>query len=356
MTAPATDLDPAVELLSDAPVSHPKEDLLARAPIARRLVELACAQPAAQPRAIALVGAAGAGKTSVLNLANGTFADREDVALVALDGADHADAQTLHAALTAQLIAFFAEAGVVDATDAARDRLAGWGDLVSSVARIAGVRLDVSSAVRRSAEDVRAEIAEMAHEVGKRLVITVDHLDRLAIRELAATLRALRQYATIPYVAIVLALDRRTTARRLAAEDLDTDLLERLVPIELALPPADRVLLARVLAGGLARAATRLGRDVDPVLSLFDPDTTDEALVLDLVETPRDAKRVVNALIAALPLVPDGPELPRTCLELVLRLLVPELDVPHLSWHLEPTLRGHRHEHAARAALRSLVA
>jgi type II secretory pathway predicted ATPase ExeA len=351
----ATDLDPAVELLPDVPVAHPDEDLLARAPVARRLVELACAQPAATPRAVAVVGAAGAGKTSVLNLATGMLSDRSEVALVALDGADHAGAEALHGALVAQLTAFFAAAGVVDATDVARDKLAGYGDLVSGIARVAGVKLDVSSAVRRSAEDVRAELAEMAHEVGKRLVITVDHLDRLPIRELAATLRALRHYASIPYVAIVLALDRRTTARRLAEEDLDADLVERLVSVELALPPADRVLLARVLAGGLGRAAARLGKNVDAVLPLFDPDAREESFVLDLVETPRDAKRVVNALTAALPLLPEGADLQRTCLELVLRMLVPEIDVAHLSWQLEPALRGHRHEHAARAALRSLV-
>ena len=353
--AAASDLDPAVELLPDVPVAHPDEDLLARAPVAQRLVELACAQPAATPRAVALVGAAGSGKTSVLNLATGLLGERADAALVALDGADHGSAEALHRALVAQLIAFFSEAGVVDVTDSARDKLAGFSDLVSGIARIAGVKIDVSSAVRRSAEDIRTELAEMAHEVGKRLVITVDHLDRLPILELAGTLRALRHYATIPYVAIVLALDRRTTARRLAAEDLDTDLVERLVSVELAMPSADRVLLAKVLAGGLARAANRLGRNIDPVLPLFDPENRDEAFVLDLVETPRDAKRVVNALTAALPVLPDGGDLHRTCLELVLRMLVPEIDVPHLTWQLEPALRGHRHEHAARAALRSLV-
>lgn len=356
-TGVVTRPDPDVELLADAPVVRPSDDLLARAPIAARLVELACAQPHAAPRAVALVGDAGAGKTSVLNLAAALLTDRPDVVHVTLDAAGYAGAEPLVGALQAHLIDVFSAAGVVDATDAVRDTLAGYGELVSGIARIAGVRVDVGGVLRRSAEDVRDEIAEMTHEVGKRVAIVVDHVDRLPVAALASTLEALRHYAAIPYVTIVLALDRRETARRLARAELDRGLLERLLPVELALPPADRVLLARVLAGGLARAGERVGVAIDPILPLVDPDAPD-ALVLDLVETPRDAKRAINALAAALPLVPDGADLHRAALELVLRLLVPELDVPRLAARrdeLESLLRGHRREQPARAALAALV-
>lgn len=355
-TAAVTDLDPAVELLPDVPVSHPDEDLLERAPYARRLVELACAQPAGTPRVIALVGTAGSGKSSVLNLATGQLLDRGDVSVVGFDAGSYASADSLHVALVAHLTDFFSKAGVVDATDAIRDRLAGYGDLVSGVARIAGVKVDVGSVVRRSPDQVRAEIAAMSHEVGRRMVIAVDHVDRMPARELAATLEILRHYSAIPFVTFILALDRRATSQRLAAADLDLALLERIAQVELSLPAANRVLLARVLAGGLARTAARLGRDVDGVLAMLDPDAR-EALILDLIETVRDAKRVVNALTAALPLIPAGPDVPRACLELVLRLLVPELDVPNLSSraaNVDTMLRGHPHEHAARAALRGL--
>ena len=142
----------------------------------------------------------------------------------------------------------------------------------------------------------------------------------------------------------------------------------RLVSVELAIPPVDRVLMARVLAGGIARLAARTGRDFDDVLPLFDPDSPDGSPLLDLCETPRDTKRAVNALAAALPLVPADADLGDAALDIVLRLHVPVLDSPRLDWRtrvrdttraqllaeLDAAIVGHRLAGPARAALRAL--
>jgi hypothetical protein len=364
-------LDPDVELLPEMPVLRAEDDLLARGPVAERLVELACAQPLAAPRAIALVGPAGSGKTSVLNLAAALLAARTDAALVTLDGAADNDDAPLIAALLGHLQAFFSSAGVVDTTDAVRDTLARYGELVSGVARIAGVKVDIAGTLRRSTDSMLTEFAEMTQEVGKRVVVALDHVDRMPPRELAATLEALRHYAAIPYVSIVLTLDRHIATLRLEkVGDYDPAVLERLIQVELALPPPDRVLLARVLAGGLARAGARIGRDIDAALDLFDPDAVDGGLGLALIETARDAKRAVNALAAALPLVPADADVREACLDLMLRLLVPEVDTARLDERrrlagrpdalaalaadLAEPLAGHRRAAAARAALRAL--
>lgn len=357
--------DPGVELLPDAAIAGPGEDLLARGAIATRLVELACAQPVGQPRVVALVGGAGSGKTSVVRIAEAQWTDRGDVALVGVDAAEHGAAESLLAALQGHLTAFFSEAGVIETTDAARDALTRYGDVVSTVVRLAGVKLDLGGALKRSPADLRAEIAENAHQVGRRLVLVIDHVDRLADRDLIATLEAIRAYGAIPFVTVVLAYDRRLLAARAARGAFDAAALGRLVQVELALPPVDRVLLARLVAGGLARAAARLHRDVDALLPLFDPEAPD-ALALDLIETPRDAKRVVNALAAALPLWTDGDPRER-CLDLVLRLLVPMLDTPRLvrpapelraarARELAAQLADHPREAAAARAIDALMA
>ncbi len=360
-------IDPGVELLPDVPIARSTDDLLGRAPLVLRLCELACAQPMAAPRVVGLVGGAGTGKSSVLNLVTTVLTERGDVAFVTLDGAGYAGAKDLIAALLQNLHEFFAAQDVVDTSDSVRDTLARYGGLVSDVARIAGVKVDLGGALARSAADVRAEIAEMTQEIGKRIVLLVDHVDRMPVRELGSALVALRHIAAIPYVTIVLAYDRRAAA--LASDDeIDPRAFERLVQVELAVPAADRVLLARVLAGGVTRVAMRLGRDLDAVLALFDPDA-DSAPVLDLCETPRDAKRAINALAAALPLVPDGGDVRDAALDIVLRLLVPEVDGPRLdgrgraagSVHagllaeLDAIVAGHRRAGPARAALRVLL-
>ncbi len=361
-------LDPGVELLPDVPISGPDEDLLERGKVATRLVELACAQPVAAPRVVCLTGGDGSGKTSVLRLAHAQLIDRGEVACVAIDTLDHANASQTIDAVLKHLIEFFAAEGVVDTSDALRDKLASYGGIVSSVARLAGVKVDVKGALERSPDAIRAEIAEMTQEVGKRIVIVLDHVDRLPGNELGAALIALRHLAAIPYVAVVLALDRRGLAIHLPKHDVDPAGFQRLVQVELSVPPPDRVLLARVVAGGLARAGARIGKDIDAALELFDPDAA--GLALELIESPRDAKRTVNALAAALPLLPDGDALRDACLEVVVRLLVPIVDSPRLDERqrlgaidaarmarlaeLDTALVGQRHAAAARVALREL--
>lgn len=360
-------IDPGVELLPDVPVSRSEEDLLGHGQVALRLCELACAEPAATPRVIALAGGAGAGKSSVLNLAAGMLAERAGIAFLKLDGTGHGGAKEMIGALLQQLMALFASQDVVDTSDAVRDTIARYGGVISDVARIAGVKVDLGGALARSADNVRAEIAEMTHEIGKRIVIFLDHVDRLPGKELTGMLVALRHIAAIPYVAVVLTYDRRAAAM-LSDEVVDPRSFERLVPVELSLPSVDRVLLARVLAGGLARIATRTGRNLDDVLPLCDPDCGDGSPLLDLCETPRDAKRVINALAAALPLVPADADIGDAALDIVLRLQVPELDTPRLDWRrrvrdtaramllaeLDATVVGHRLAGPARAALRAL--
>lgn len=342
-------IDPGIELLPDVPIAGPADDLLGYGPLAERVVELACAEPTAMPRVVGVVGAAGSGKTSLVRLVQARLAERADAATVTVDAADHASAESLLRALHAHLAEYFEAAGVVETSDAARDALARYGEVVSTVARLVGVKVDVAGAVKRSDDSLAAELAENAQQVGKRLVIAVDHLDRLADRELATTLIALRMYAQLPYVCIVLAYDRRALAARAA---IDRGALARLVTVELAIPPCDRALLARLVAGGLAWAAARLGKDIDAALPLFDPDRAD-GVALALLETPRDGKRAVNALAAALPLATG--DLRRAVLDVVVRLVAPELDGPRLT-PVTDGARGQRYAELTAAVARLPIA
>lgn len=336
-------IDPGIELIPDAPIAGAAEDLLGAAPVAERLVELACAGPAAQPRAIALVGPAGCGKTSVVRLAVAALVDRSEVATVTVDAGELDSAAAVLAAIHAGLLEVFRAADVIETADAARDALAKYGEVVSTAVRLVGVKVDVAGAVQRSAASARAELVENAQQLGKRLVVIVDHLDRLPERELAATVAALRLNATIPYLGLVLVYDRRALAAR---PELDAAALARLVHVELAVPPVARDLLARLVAGGVARAGERTGRDFDAVLPLFDPDAG--GLGLALCETARDGKRAVNTLAAALPLLPAD-RLATAALDALVRLVAPILDTPRLA-AVGPADR------AARAAeLRGLV-
>ncbi len=367
---PVPEIDPGVELLLDTPVMTLEGDTLARKGVAQRLVELATAAPLAQPRVVALTGGAGTGKSSVINMASEILREHPEVAFVDLDAVGYVSAAELNKALVGELTDFFSKAGVVDTSDSVRDALARYGGIVGDIARVAGIKVDIAGAVKRSASKVLAEIAEMTQEVGKRLVLVIDHLDRLPLKELVAMVEALRHYAAIAYVTIVIALDRRGIAlRNSTGGELDPALIERLITVELRLPPADPGLLANLVLAGLAGVGKRLERSMDAARALFDLDHPDGGPALALIDSPRDAKRVINALAAELPLAADG-EVREVCLDSMLRLLVPELDGPRLDARvsaegadrtallaeLEAAVAGHRRAGGARVALRALFA
>jgi hypothetical protein len=358
------EIDPDVELLADIPISGPDEDLMDHGRVALRLVELAVAGPVTAPRMVALTGPAGGGKSSVLRLAEAICAARPDDAIAVVDAGAAPNAAHVMSALIAELTRVFKKLGVLDRSDKVRGTLAAYGGVVSSLVRLAGVSVDVAGALERSPASMRAELAHNLEHANRRLVIAIDHLDRMPPAEVGPVLLGLRMYTMIPYVAIVIAADRYELATRRPAEGVGWLAFERMVQVELALPPCDRILLARVMFGGLERIATRMQRNLDPVFRLFDPEG---GLGLELFETPRDAKRAINALGAALPMVPAHLDLADAALETVLRVLVPEIDGLRLETRtrtrdrnalyaeLVHKLGGHRRLEAARNALRALV-
>lgn len=364
MAGPDPEIDPDVELLADIPISGPDEDLMDHGRVALRLVELAVAGPVTAPRMVALTGPAGGGKSSVLRIVASLLGARTDTAFAVVDAAAVPNAAGVMSALVAELTRVFAALGVLDASDKVRSTLTTYGGVVSSLVRLAGVKVDVAGALERSPDSMRAELAQNLEHANRRLVLVIDHLDRLPPAEVGPVLLGLRMYTMIPYVAIVIAADRYELATRRPAEGVGWLAFERMVQVELALPPCDRILLARVMFGGLERIATRMQRNLDAAFRLFDPEG---GLGLELLDTPRDAKRAINALGAALPMLPAHVDVADAALEIVLRVLVPEIDGQRLETRartrdrnalyaeLVHKLGGHRRLEAARNALRALV-
>ncbi|HEY5936051.1 MAG TPA: P-loop NTPase fold protein [Kofleriaceae bacterium] len=356
-------IDPNVELLADIPIAGPEEDWLDRGRIADRLIELAVAGPPTAPRVVALTGEPGAGKSSVLRMVTARLAEAPGVALISIDAANHASAAAVNSALVGDLTKLFAQAGVIEATDKIRNTLTSYGGFIASVVRLAGVKVDVAGALERSPEAMRTELAENIEQLGRRIVIVIDHVDRLPLTEVGMVLAAQRLYSALPSVAVVIALDRHGLAVQQARTPAGDPLaFERMVQVELDLPPAPRALLARVMYAGLERIANRTKLDLDVVIPLFDPVG---GIAMDLVRTPRDAKRAINALAAAIPLA-TGTDATAYTLEVMLRVLVPEIDPARLDARHRTTdragllaeltdeLAGPRAT-AATAALRALI-
>ena len=277
---------------SDAPVPAVAFDALSRQPIAQRLVELVMIA-SELPLVIGLVGPAGAGKSSVLHMTGELCAARADLRAFALDAWVAGDAVHVNEAFLREVSQIFEEERVVGQAEKVRDRLFAVGDYVSAVARFAGVKVDVKGALEKSPDKLRDEVMKLTEAIGKRIVVVVDHLDRLPPAEALAVLKLIQRWGAFPYFAFVLGLDRAQMVHGLRRIDGDDDDLARIVSVELPLPPCDRAELAGWMRGGLTDLALALGVDPAGALALFD---VERGVALDAIETLRQGKRLLNAL------------------------------------------------------------
>src|SRR5438128_108419 len=132
-----------MRLYSDVPITGAAFDAFGRKRVAVRIAELIAIAGSEQPIVIGLVGGAGSGKTSVLQMTAEIYAERADLRALAVDAWEAGDATQVAAQLTEGVTKIFGEAKVVGSAEKVRERLFSAGDVVSTVARFAGVKVDV---------------------------------------------------------------------------------------------------------------------------------------------------------------------------------------------------------------------
>jgi hypothetical protein len=306
-------------LFRDAPIAGSRYDTLGRLPVARRLVELVT-RTADEPLVLAIVGSGGAGKTSALRMAGELCAERGDVRAFAIDAWTAGDTARVNDEMLRELSRIFGEERVVGQTEKVRERLFAVGDVVSAVARFAGAKVDVKGALEKSADKLREQVLEYTQEIGKRFVIVIDHIDLLPAADAVAALKLAARWGAFPYFAIVLAFDRQHLARKLAAFDGNVDDLDRIVDVELPLPPPDPAVIAACVRGGLVAIASELKLDPGAALALFD---VDGGVGLPVLDTLRAAKRYTNTLVSVMPLAPPWLDLRNACLLELIRIVAP---------------------------------
>jgi hypothetical protein len=307
-------------IYSDAPIPGSSFDALTRIPVAQRLLELVMIA-ADLPLVIALVGPAGDGKSSVLQMAGELCAARGDLRAFALDAWAAGEASKVNEAFLREVSQIFEEERVVGRVDKARDRLIELGDYVSAVVRITGVKVDVKGALEKSPDQLRTEVLKLTEQIGKRIVVFVDHLDRLPPTEAIAVMKLISRWGAFPYFAFVIAFDRDQMVRNLRRIDSDSDDLDRIIAVELPMPAVDRAELAAWVRGALSDLAAALALDPGPALALFD---VESGVGLRFIATLRQGKRLLNALGAALPLAGGPIDLRQACLVELIRQFVPD--------------------------------
>lgn len=150
----------------------------------------------------------------------------------------------------------------------------------------------------------RRKIETLLRELGRRVIIVVDDLDRLPPRELASMVQAIKAVADFPNVVYVLAYDPEIAAEAVrVALDLEDGraFLEKIVQIPLPLPEVPTSRLNAFAIDRLKSSVELVGIPGSAQQDL----AGSWALVAALMVTPRDIERLRTRLLVATPIMQD---------------------------------------------------
>ncbi len=175
------------------------------------------------------------------------------------------------------------------------------GEQASSLERAVRV---ASEQTEKLAEDVgtldalRAEVSGYLTQEHRRILVTLDDIDRLEPDEARQMLRLVKAFGDLPFVTYVVAYDRSALLRALdnANPKVGALYLEKVVTFQVDLPPVEESLLDDLFLS-----------DLKAVLMKPRPPHIDEQRILELyteavrryVKTPRDMNRLLNAFFFA---------------------------------------------------------
>lgn len=303
-----TQPDPRGSYSGDAPVSTPEQDRFNRWDFARHVARILARRRDPSSIVVALYGAWGEGKTSVLNLVRRELQAHTDVVTIQFNpwrfGAEDQLLKAFFRAL-AQAVDKELSTGIEKMTEAVRQY---GGPLAAAFGKKDALE-DLSDLIAGQPLDVlRARIETILDESGMRVVVMMDDLDRLEKEEVHAVFRLIKLTADFRHVSYLLACDDEVVAAALqdrypsGRPGTGRDFLEKIVQVPLQLPTVDPLALRRVCFEGVDRALEEADIELSqPQVQEFVRAFT--TIFDDQVRTPRRAKLYGNALSFALPLL-----------------------------------------------------
>ncbi|MGH8994438.1 MAG: KAP family P-loop NTPase fold protein [Acidimicrobiales bacterium] len=296
------------EKTADRPIETLDDDRMGRRRFAEELAREILSAPADEGYVLALTGAWGSGKTSILNMTAEAVGD--DAIVIQFN-------PWMFSGTEALVSVFFQEVskelGRKRATaKVIAEKLATYGRLLSPVAAVLGAGGAVEAAadlLQRSASDpsVFEERAELKKELSKldsRLVVVLDDVDRLRPDEVRDIIRLVRLVGDFPNTIYLLAFDRRRVEECLGEGDLQRGraYLEKIVQVAYDVPIARDPDLTTLFLDGLLPL---VGASTTGPLRGDDWQNVFAFVIKPLLESPRDVRRYLQSLPMTIQMVGD---------------------------------------------------
>lgn len=297
-------------LSADRPVTDPSLDRLGYAPFAKRLAQSIARLPQAEGHVLALYGAWGYGKTTMLNFVRHYLNDTEPSQrplIVSYNPWWFSNHEDLVKAFFSQLRAQLGERKGFPRE--AGDRLADLAEALSEVplpyfsaGKIVSWALRCSKPKPKDIEKLKNEIATALRAQSKRILVIIDDIDRLTSEEIRQVFRAVKSVGDFPNVIYLMAFDRHVVTQSLAEVQGTSGegYLEKIVQIAFELPLADHLSVRNLFFERL-----------NLILAGVDEKNFDKSYWGNIffegidksLETPRDVVRFANTLTVTFPAV-----------------------------------------------------
>jgi hypothetical protein len=288
-------------VVGDNPITEEADDALGRAPVAKTLAAEIRAMDASAGAVLAVMGAWGSGKTSLVNLAKNELLAGPALPVIEFNPWMFSGAEQLVSAFFVELSAQLKlKHGRL--ADLAAD-VEAYGELLAplSIVPLVGSWIErfrgAASAVRKFSEQrkqsVTARRAELAKKLAKLdapIVVIIDDLDRLSTDEIRDMFKLVRLTANFPNVIYLLAFDRGRIEDALTETGIEgRSYLEKIVQTTFDVPAIPPMALRRQLGEALQES---IGDVINE--ALFDqqrwPDILEE-IILPLLRNMRDVRR-----------------------------------------------------------------
>lgn len=297
---------------ADRPIKSSREDRFGRSKFAKRVARVIAERRDPTSIVVGVYAPWGEGKTSVLNMmAEELEATSNSVVVRFNPWRFHDESHLLHSFFG--VLAEKSDASLKTRGETVSELFKKYSGLLAPIPYVGSGAKEVANVVgslRPTAdlEELNGRLEEALSKVETRIVVVMDDIDRLDKEEIQAVFKLVKLSADFPNTAYILAFDEQMVSAALAEKygspEAGRSFLEKIVQIPLRLPPADSEALRKIIFQGVEAALEQAG------IKLSEQQVRNFARLFELafetgMGTPRLAKRYVNGLTFALPLMKD---------------------------------------------------
>ncbi len=297
-------------MLPDYPIEDKDGDKLRRAPLAKKVAELVSSFEGKESFVVGIEGVWGSGKTSFINMFLKDLEKEKDLVFVKFNPWNFSGQNELITDFFSTVLKKI-EPHVADKTKIKKAK-----SIVSKLTKKSEVAFSPEITVlgglvnlkanellkfgssEKTLEEERKDLDDLFKELGKKVVIIIDDIDRLDIEETRLVMKLVKMTANFPNTVFLLAYDRKQVAEKLGKEDnVGEEYLKKIIQVSFTLPMPDEEGLKKILF-------TDLDATILAIYGKVSIEGNDEKRWNDLLYrgfmksfvTIRDAKRYISSL------------------------------------------------------------